>query len=60
MVELVPLVVVTKTLAGPKTPGGMVAVLYFELAAPSFTVILVAAMPPMVTPDKLLLSKWIP
>ena len=60
MIELVPSIVVTKTLAGPKTPAGMVAVIYFELTGPSFTVTLVAAMPPMVTPVKLLLSKLRP
>ena len=48
-----PSIVVTKTLAGPKTPAGMVAVIFCPLT----TAKVVAAMPPMVTPVTLIKSR---
>ena len=45
LVALVPAAVVTKTLAVPAVPAGVVAVMVVELT----TVTLVAATPPMVT-----------
>ena len=45
LVALVPAAVVTKTLAVPAVPAGVVAVMLVELT----TVTLVAALPPMVT-----------